>query len=579
MIKLFLFLSFFLVFVSGALAQENRTLTFEISEADRNILSQYHFKTDPSDSLAAVRNLKELLYSLHSDGYLTASIENINFKEDTIKINLEIGATYNWVNLRKGNINDLLLNKIGYRQRFFQDKTFRYHEVSRLLKKIISYSENHGYPFASVKLDSINIKENYIEAAFNYDKGPFIVFDSVNIEGETKTKARFLGNYLRIKPGEPYEEKKVASAENKLSRLPYLSVTAPPYVTFQNSESTTYFGLADKKSNQLDGIIGLLPNESEGNGVLITGEFNLLLQNMFGSGKRIQFEWQRLKENSQLLNAGYFHPNLLGSPLNGEVKFNLLKEDTTFINRAFELEFSYLLGSYSNLQVYGNFKASRLISASQYEEAATLPDFADFDFNSYGARYSWSNLDDYMAPKKGVTFQLECGIGNKKILKNANLSENLYDSVELSNVQYHFKGDIASYLRVAKRVVLKGQLNGGMIVNDRLFFNDLYRLGGLNSVRGFVENEFFASKYAIVTLEPQFFIDDESYVFLFFDQSYISYDLNNRYFKDYPSGAGAGLNFATNAGIFSFVYALGRTEQQVFNFNLSKIHFGYITRF
>jgi translocation and assembly module TamA len=108
--------------------------------------------------------------------------------------------------------------------------------------------------------------------------------------------------------------------------------------------------------------------------------------------------------------------------------------------------------------------------------------------------------------------------------------------------------------------------------------SDLYRIGGLKTLRGFNENNYYASDYAIYTLEYRYFTDESSYVMLFLNQAYFDNQLNNNY-TDWPLGFGTGISFTTKAGVFQFIYALGQAKDQPINLNLSKIHFGLVSRF
>jgi hypothetical protein len=50
-------------------------------------------------------------------------------------------------------------------------------------------------------------------------------------------------------------------------------------------------------------------------------------------------------------------------------------------------------------------------------------------------------------------------------------------------------------------------------------------------------------------------------------------------FNDKPYGLGAGLNFETKAGIFSFTYAVGSLQDEPLSFKEAKIHFGLVNLF
>ena len=66
---------------------------------------------------------------------------------------------------------------------------------------------------------------------------------------------------------------------------------------------------------------------------------------------------------------------------------------------------------------------------------------------------------------------------------------------------------------------------------------------------------------------------------IFFDQSALSEDNDATNEIQFPFGTGTGFSFSTDAGVFNFVFALGKSKNQPFGINYSKIHFGYISRF
>lgn len=566
----------FIAFPKASLSQTKKEIIYKGSASDLEVLNQYSLPQFSFDSIFDAHFFAEAIKVLQNEGYLLAGVDSVAHKDNSVIAYISVGTKFSWATLKPGNVDEAILNSIGFKERFYRDKAFRYEEVNRILNRIIEYSENNGFPFASVKFDSVSIEDRHIMATINYQSGPFITFDTVKPEGNSKTKALFLSNYLRIKPGSPYEEKKVEQATAKLKRLPYVKVSESPYVTFQLKKGTPHIHLTDVKANQVDGIIGLLPNEGDGAKPLITGQFDLLLQNMFGMGKAVSLNWQRTQINSQNLDVRYSHPNFLKSPINVEAGFSLLKEDTLFINRNFSLSLSILAGKYSNIEVFTDIKVGRIIGEIDLENPlGTDTQFADFNLNQYGIGYDYSNIKDPLIPTKGLVFDVEAAVGNKKFPEgNVNLS----DSLNGSDVQYNLEASLDYFYPVSKRFVIKSRFLAGSVISDQLFYNDLYRIGGLKTIRGFVENEFFVSDFAIGTVEAQYYLDNESYMFLFYDQGYIYTNIDQRV-EDFPAGLGAGLTFTTNAGAFSFVYALGRTSAQSFNVNFSKIHFGYITRF
>jgi hemolysin activation/secretion protein len=112
-----------------------------------------------------------------------------------------------------------------------------------------------------------------------------------------------------------------------------------------------------------------------------------------------------------------------------------------------------------------------------------------------------------------------------------------------------------------------------------LVLNEVFRIGGLNTLRGFNEESLFASSFVIGTLEWRYVFEKNAAAFLFFDAAYYERNINSGYFKDFPYGFGAGVNFETKAGIFNLAYALGSEQNNPIEIRNAKIHFGFVNFF
>src|SRR5690606_28070087 len=99
---------------------------------------------------------------------------------------------------------------------------------------------------------------------------------------------------------------------------------------------------------------------------------------------------------------------------------------------------------------------------------------------------------------------------------------------------------------------------GGWMVNDDLYRNELFRMGGLKSLRGMDEASTFCSAFAIGTVEYRFLFEENSNFFLFVDQAWWEDASSDEGLGDTPLGFGVGTTFETKAGLFSLTYALGR---------------------
>jgi hemolysin activation/secretion protein len=112
-----------------------------------------------------------------------------------------------------------------------------------------------------------------------------------------------------------------------------------------------------------------------------------------------------------------------------------------------------------------------------------------------------------------------------------------------------------------------------------IFQNELFRFGGLKTLRGFNEEEIFASAYSIFTLEYRLILEQNSYLYVFGDGAYYENMSTTIHIHDTPYGFGAGVSFETKAGIFSMSYALGKQFNNPILLRNGKIHFGIVNYF
>ena len=558
-----------------------RVLLLETEAADRPPLRRYKLRNTAPDSLSALRAIRELVLGLQADAYLTASADELRWSRDTVRVRLYVGEPFRWAYLRNGNLGDGLLTRAGYREKFFRGTPFVPADWVKLQERILTEAENQGFPFATVGLDSIQLDGHAIAGRVVLKRGRAITFDSLQIVGSTKTKKRFLTKYLQLYPGQPFSQQRVDAAAQLLRQLPYVKLRAEPEVRFALGRARVYLLLDERPSNQFDAIVGILPNANASQtGVQFTGDVTINLRNIKGGGKQVGLQWRKTDAISQLLDVQYVHPNFFGTPFEVAGSFNLYKQTDAFLTLRPHVQVSYPTARAGRVSFFFEQRSSFLLD-TLLETRTTLPENIDSQFNSYGAAYTWNSLDDLYFPHRGYLLSGQGAVGTKTISRNSELRPELYAGVALRTTQYALSLRAERYLPVKRAGVLLLRVHGESLQNPQLFVNDLYRLGGLNSLRGFNENQFYASSYAVATAEFRQFISADSYAFLFADQAYFRHDIDKDKYRDTPTGLGAGLSFRTPAGLFQFVYSVGKSAyaKQAFELRTSKIHFGLTSRF
>jgi translocation and assembly module TamA len=564
----------------------SRVLVVEADLAGRARVRRYHLPATVADSLTALRTVRDLVLALQADAYLLASADRMRWGRDTVRAQLYVGEQFHWAYLRNGNLGDGLLTRAGYREKFFRHAPWHPADWAALQERILTEAENQGYPFATVGLDSVRLDGQDIAGRVVLKRGPAVIFDSIQVIGSSKTKKRFLTKYLQIFPGTPYSQQRVDAAAVLLRQLPYVRLRAEPEVRFARGRARVYLLLDERSSNQFDAIVGVLPNTGTRGGLQFTGDVNINLRNLRGGGKQIGLQWRKVDAATQSLDGSYLHPNFFGTPLEVGATFNLYKQTDAFLTIRPRVQVTYPMARAGRLTFFAEQRSSRLLldSVAYKQLTTTLPDYIDSEANSYGLAYARTNLDDLYFPHRGSFVTVQGGAGTKTIRRNANISETLYTGVALRTTQYTFSARVERYWALGRQSVVLARLRGEGLFNQQFFLNDLFRLGGLNSLRGFSENQFYTNAYGVGTVEFRQFTGSEGYVFVFADQALLQAYQSDRALGrslDQPTGIGTGISFRTAAGLFQFVYSVGRSSfaGQQLGLSSSKIHFGLTSRF
>ncbi len=541
-----------------------------------------------SDELMSLREISEemmdvrkdpqaLLYELYERGYLLAAYEK-EATDSIASITIYPGMQFKWLELDQGSLPERLMNEVGFRSSAFYHKTVNFRLMTDLFRSVIEYSEDHGYPFATIRLNRITIEDHTLAASIDYDPGPYISFGDIRTGIPENIKPSFLSAILQIRHGMMYDQNKIDRIPAKLAELDYLTLNKPVELIFSDQQCEVVLDISYVPTSFFDGIVGFLPNQNEENKWLITGQLYLRLTNLFHSGKEFEVDWKKPNILSQQLHTGYVHPVLFNLPVDLSLSFDLFKQDSVFINR--EIGVNIINNQFGNgkIGVTYTFGSSRLLSTEKINSSRDL-DKIDYNLNAYGLVYQLNTRDDTFFPTRGLFLNIHSSIGHKSVLRNTSIDQVIYEGVKKTTLQLQMTMAMEKYFTLWPENILMTSLSSGLMTNEQLFLNDLFRLGGLTFQRGFNENHFYASWYAGVVMEYRYLFDNDSQLIAFFDATRLGYEVGDIRFNDFPFGAGAGFSIGTKAGLLNIFYALGKSKDQPFSINYSKIHIGYSNRF
>lgn len=544
------------------------------------------------DAATAFSFLKELIPALQEKGFLAASIDSISIEEAQYKAYIFLGVRYKWAKVSFDGVAENALQQAAVNKAQFADRSLRPGQVAALSERILQWAENNGYPFAKVWLEQVSVDDaGGVNGRFVLDKGALQSLDTIIINGDVKVSRSYMLRYLDISQKEPYNEKKLRLLTPRVNELPFLQQAQPWVVKFKLDGNALELYLKEKKANQLNAIIGLIPNSVETGKFLLTADAQLAFQNILSQGESISATYQNLQYKSPRFKADIIYPFVLNTPFGLEAHFDLFKKDTIFRRTTFLAGIRYQLNASDYVKAFYQNQSNRLIFVDTVTVKATrqLPENADVAANGGGVELGFNHTDYKLNPHRGFEAKLSGTALLRKVSKaNAitSLSDSthfdyssLYDTVVNRQYQFFINGIIAYYLPLAKSLVLKAAYNGAVIIGNNLFRNELYQIGGFRLLRGFDEQSVFANQYHVATLELRVLLNRNSYFYLFSDNGYVETKFGGFSKDDMYNGFGLGVSLETKSGLFSIAYGIGRNSDIPLQFRQSKIHFGYVAYF
>ena len=317
-----------------------------------------------------------------------------------------------------------------------------------------------------------------------------------------------------------------------------------------------------------------MPGSAKGR-LLVTGEADLGLWNALGYGEQLTLRWRRIQAGTQSLQAFVRYPYILGTPLAVNGNFDFFRRDSLFQNIQFGFGVQYLFVGTNYAEIFYRRDISQLIQADSYIQSGQLPESVDYTGNRAGLKLNFERYDYRLNPTRGFLIQASLWGGNKNMRRRAGIPENVYDNIRLKTITAGLELKADMFFRLHRRVTLKPGLLAAHSINPYRFFNELYRIGGINTLRGFDEESLYMSSYALGNVELRFLIEENSFVYAFLNGGWMESKTMQRYVRDLPYGFGTGISFFTKAGFINVAYALGSSQGQPIRFRNGKIHIGF----
>ena len=148
----------------------------------------------------------------------------------------------------------------------------------------------------------------------------------------------------------------------------------------------------------------------------------------------------------------------------------------------------------------------------------------------------------YLFPEQ-TKVNLKAGFGNRKSILGIT-NQNFVGLETLHNINF------------TDKISINIRSQNFILISKNYFTNELYRFGGINSVRGFNENSLQSNAYVSAMSEFRYAVTPSLYVFTVADYGFYEDKTTNN--QGNIGGFGAGFGLLTKTGLLQFVYANGQ---------------------
>ncbi|MCP4632479.1 MAG: BamA/TamA family outer membrane protein [candidate division Zixibacteria bacterium] len=523
------------------------------------------------DSLSTVIDIITETY--HSAGYWNCKVSQNRLDGSTLnkarKIIVNEGERFIFGDIVLDNLNNFqseyLKSQVGKIKNRIATKVILESYIAELLR---FYSDN-GRPYVFINAEDfiVDYEKKEVDVVLNVNEGPAVKIDTLVIRGIKTTCDYVIRREIQYLLGDGFDQRKLESAIERISRLGFVSVVESPGLYFDGipSEGVLVFNIKENRNSIISGVFGYVPPESSQK-EYITGLLEISLANIMGTGRKARIFYSSPDPESKLINFSYTEPYFAGTPIDWTIGFNQIDRDSTYVNISAEVSLRYRAGLRTDLNLTLNSERTTPGNSALFPEER---------FTGYSARVgvSGSYYDYNDNPRKGNSINL----GVKYIKRMyQNYESYVPEKPEINRTAADFNGSVVFPVRNSSVISLSAGAAGITSDNSYLPISERFNIGGRKTVRGYLEGRFYGSHIAYLRNEYRFLSGRDGRIFLFMDNGYYYYKTRQDTIEEkLISGFGFGITSKIRIGLITVEFAWGEGD----SFGDGKFHFGIENRF
>lgn len=398
--------------------------------------------------------------------------------------------------------------------------------LGALLDSLVYRLASAGYPRARADISRVQLVGAQAAVFVTVWPGEVARADTVLFVGVKQTRWNFLRRWAGVGPGDTLTDAVLQQAQRRLESLPWLEVVAPPRrERLPGNRWGAVFTLREQTATSLEGLLGYAPPLHGYGGW--SGLLRAQLRNLFGTGRRLSVHWYRTL-SLQELALQYEEPI---PPLLLRGSFEMRQRDTAYTESLWECGLRWLghIAARWQAELFGGWHRLQPSGVA----ASIPPSFAVHvgGFGSFGTLQPWGN------PVEGV-------------LLSGHLLYRWRSSESVLRHRVAVNGDGELFHRLSPSVVVRLYGHARLVWGQMVRPEEFYRLGGMQSFRGYREAEFWTPRALWGGIEGRWLLGAREYIGLFLDQGWMAG-------LGWRAGAGVQWQVRTAVGMLQLLFGWG----------------------
>ena len=435
-----------------------------------------------------------------------------------------------------------------------------YEEVENYLNQKMNDAEKAGYALTKINLENIRRKNLIIYADLNFKSEKKRALNSIilNYPNQDNKEIFPKGHLKQLNKkyiNRTFNQEIVKELYNEINNFQFISQTKYPEILFTQDSTKIYAYIQKRKANTFDGYIGFSNDENKK--LNLNGYVDITLQNILHSGEEFSLYWKSDGNQQKTFNTKLEIPYIFNSALGIKAQLNIFKQDSTFQNTKTAIDLGYFIKY--NSRIYVGYQSTES-SDIQNTNNTTISDYKNsYITTSYD--YRKLNVANNLFPQKAF-MNLVFGYGKRDTNNNPETAESSKQFYTNINLSYNFELNEKNFFNINSQ---------NFYLNSKNYIsNELFRFGGMSSIRGFLENSLQANFNALILTEYRYVASKNLYINSILDYGLYQDFTSNRNKNKIKKliGIGVGTAIQTTNGLLKITLTNGAqntSELQLYN--------------